>query len=347
MCVLYLRGIRALEGSGQEVLQVVPGQESQLRLVLQERLYIRARLRPVCPGKVGEKDAAPGFRGQMRLCPSCLAQRCVQEREVRFRSVRSTQVPGRGASVRSQAGSGEVCVLKRKAFQLIGFVFSVVVQGEQAVYAHTYYVYNMSVSVKNELSYLARLRKILEEQHGMILTSDLVRFGIPRTYLSIMERGGEIERISTGVYKKADSMEDELLSLQARYSVSVYSHETALYLHDLTDRTPLAYSVTVPSGYHTQSLNASGCKVYYVNRKWIDMGVVSLESPHGNRIRVTGLERTMVDIFRSRNRMDIQVVNDALKRYAGRKDQNLDLLYTYARKFSVQQIARQTLEVLL
>ncbi|MGB7873340.1 MAG: type IV toxin-antitoxin system AbiEi family antitoxin domain-containing protein [Anaerolineales bacterium] len=205
----------------------------------------------------------------------------------------------------------------------------------------------MSVNVKSNMPYLERLRKILEEQHGMLLTSDLARFGIPRTYLSIMERNGEIERVSTGVYKKADSVEDELFSLQARYSVSVYSHETALYLHDLTDRTPLTYSVTVPTGYHAKTLNASGCKVYYVKRKLIELGVVYLESPHGNEIRVTGLERTIVDIFRNRNNMDIQLFNDALKRYVKRKERNLDLLYTYARKFRVQQIVRQYLEVLL
>jgi len=197
------------------------------------------------------------------------------------------------------------------------------------------------------MPYLERLRKILEEQHGMILTSDLTRFEIPRTYLSIMERNGEIERVSTGVYKKAGSIEDELFSLQARYGASVYSHETALYLHDLTDRTPLTYSVTVPTGYHTKTLNASGCKVYYVKRKLIELGVVYLESPHGNEIRVTGLERTMADIFRNRNSIDIQLLNDALTRYVSRKEQNLDLLYTYARKFRVQQIVRQYLEVLL
>jgi hypothetical protein len=53
-----------LDQSGQEVLQVVPDQESQLRLVVQEGLTIRAGLLPVCFGKVGEKRATPGFRGK-------------------------------------------------------------------------------------------------------------------------------------------------------------------------------------------------------------------------------------------------------------------------------------------
>ncbi len=149
------------------------------------------------------------------------------------------------------------------------------------------------------------------------------------------------------MYNKVESVEDELFSLQARYSVSVYSHETALYLHDLTDRTPLTYSVTVPTGYHSESLNSSGCKVYYVKRTLIDLGVVFFESPHGNQIRVTGLERTMVDLFRNRNRMDMQTFHEALKRYVGKKDRNLDVLYTYALKFRVQQITRHYLEVLL
>jgi len=53
--------------SGQEVAQVLRCQQGQFRLVLQEGLYIRVRLCPVYPGKVGEKDAAPGFLGQARF----------------------------------------------------------------------------------------------------------------------------------------------------------------------------------------------------------------------------------------------------------------------------------------
>ena len=89
--------------------------------------------------------------------------------------------------------------------------------------------------VKSELSKLERIRKILEEQHGTLLTSDLAKRNIPRTYLSILEQNGEIERVSRGVYRAAAAIEDEMFSFQAIYQSSIYSHETALYLHDLTD----------------------------------------------------------------------------------------------------------------
>ena len=205
----------------------------------------------------------------------------------------------------------------------------------------------MSMVVKHELSRLDRTRKILEDQHGTLLTSDLVKFNIPRTYLSILEQYGEIERVSRGVYRATAAIEDEMFSFQAIYSSSIYSHGTALYLHDLTDRSPLSYSISVPVGYHSSSLSKSGHKIFYVNRKLFDLGVITMKSPHGNPIRTTSLERTICDVMRSRNQIDVQLVYEALKRYVSKKERNIDLLYSYAKRFRIQKIVREYIEVLL
>ena len=205
----------------------------------------------------------------------------------------------------------------------------------------------MSMVVKDESPQLERIRKILEGQHGTLLTSDLANFDIPRTYLSVLERNGEIERVSRGLYKVANSIEDELFSFQARYKSSIYSHETALYLHDLTDRAPLSYSISVPVGYHSISLKESRHKIFYVNRNLFDLGVISMKSPHENGIRTTNLERTICDVLRSRNQIDVQFINESLKRYVGKKERNIDLLYNYAKQFRIQKIVRETIEILL
>jgi predicted transcriptional regulator of viral defense system len=194
---------------------------------------------------------------------------------------------------------------------------------------------------------LEQIRQILKDQHGTLFTSDLAMFNIPRTYLSILERNGEIVRVSRGVYRAAAAIEDEMFSFQAIYKSSIYSHETALFLHDLADRTPLTYSVTVPVGYHSAELIRSKHKVFYLNRALFDLGVISMKSPHGNPIGATGLERTICDILRSRNQVDVQLVYEALKRYVSRKDKNIDLLYDYAKRFRIQKIVREYIEVLL
>lgn len=216
------------------------------------------------------------------------------------------------------------------------------------LYKHTHFEYNMSMNVKNVLSRIDKLRQIMKSQQGLLLTSDLANFGIPRTYLSIMEQNGEIERVARGVYRSADTfIDDELFSLQTQNKTAIFSHETALYLHDLTDRTPLTYSISVPSGYHSYSLNTSGYKIFYVNRDVFNLGIISMKTPHGNKVRTTDLERTICDIVRSRNQIDIQVRNAALKGYVKNKERNLDRLYTYAKRFRVQNIVRENLEILL
>ena len=201
--------------------------------------------------------------------------------------------------------------------------------------------------VKDKANPIVKIRDILKEQNGILLTADLLNYGIPRTYLSILEKSGEIQRISRGVYSAAGSMIDEMAGLQARYKGAIFSHETALYLLELTDRTPLFYSVTVPAGYNATSLKAKGAKVYFVNRGLYLLGLITVKSPHGNDIKTFNLERTICDVLRSRNQIDVQKINEALKRYVSKKERNIDLLYRYARQFRVQKIVREYIEVLL
>ncbi len=208
-------------------------------------------------------------------------------------------------------------------------------------------MYNISMVVKNKTNPIEKIRDILKDQNGILLTSDLAKFGIPRTYLSILVKNGEIERISRGVYSAANYMIDEMASIQARYKGAIFSHETALYLLGLTDRTPLFYSVTVPTVYNATSLKASGAKVYFVKRSLYLLGVIIIKSPHGNDIKSFNLERTICDVLRSRNQMDVQFVNEALKKYVIHKDRNIDQLYNYAKKFRTQKIVREYIEVLL
>jgi len=215
------------------------------------------------------------------------------------------------------------------------------------IYNHAYLIYNISMIVKEQANPIGKIRDILKNQNGILFTSDLLEYGIPRTYLSVLEKKGEIQRISRGVYSATGYVVDEMVTIQARYKGTIFSHETAAYLLDLTDRTPLFYSVTVPAGYNATSLKASGVKVYFVNRELYQLGSITLKSPHGNDIKTLNLERTVCDVLRSRNQVDIQQINEVLKRYVKKKEKDLDLLYNYARQFRVQKIVREYIEVLL
>lgn len=203
------------------------------------------------------------------------------------------------------------------------------------------------MAVKNKVNPVEEIRDILRDQNGILLTSDLVKKGIPRVYLSVLVKNGEVQRVSRGIYSATNTIFDEMVSIQFRYKGAIYSHETALFLLDLTDRTPLFYSMTVPARYNATSLKASGVKVYFINRNLHQLGLSIKASPHGNNIKTYNLERTICDVLRSRNLIDIQLINDALKRYVGKKERNLNLLYEYAKQFRIQRIVREIIEVLL
>lgn len=191
------------------------------------------------------------------------------------------------------------------------------------------------------------LREILKEHNGILLASDLAGLDIPRTYLSILEENGEIQRLSRGIYSATHSLEDEMWAFQSRFKRAIYSHETALYLHGLNDRSPLFYSVTVPSGYNATTLKAEGHKVFYVQRVLYPLGEITMKSPHGNNVQSFNLERTICDLLRSRRQVDIQIINDALKQYVALQAKDIARLTTYAKRFGIQKILRQYIEVLL
>lgn len=171
--------------------------------------------------------------------------------------------------------------------------------------------------------------------------------GVSNERLRLLVQASELERVSFGVYALPDELVDKMHIAQLRRPKIIYSHETALFLHDLTDRDPLCYSVTVPTGYNTTKLREDGFTVFTIKRELHSEDVVKLQTMFGHTIASYGLERTICDCLRSRNQMDIAVVTDAIKRYAKRKDKNLNALMRMGELFGVAKLLRSYMEVLL
>lgn len=191
------------------------------------------------------------------------------------------------------------------------------------------------------------LQSILSQNGGTITTSQANKAGISNERLRLLVKSNELERISFGVYVLPDEFIDQMYIIQQQRPKLIYSHETALFLHDLTDRDPIHYTVTVPAGYNATRLRDNGLTVFTIKRELHEMGVTQLDTMFGHIVTVYGLERTICDCLRSRNKMDIAIVTDAMKRYARRKDKNLNILMKMAETFHVTKPLRSYMEVLL
>lgn len=192
-----------------------------------------------------------------------------------------------------------------------------------------------------------KLESLMKSSKGVITAKLAYAHDIHREYLSEFTRQGKLERISHGIYITPDVWEDRMLIHQLRKEKMVYSHETALFLHDLTDRDPVVYCVTVPTGYNTSKLNEDGLIVYTIKKELFELGICIRQTVFGNDVRTYDMERTICDIIRDRNNQDAAVVSDALKKYARRSDKDLNRLMKYAELLRVEKILRNYLEVLL
>jgi hypothetical protein len=127
----------------------------------------------------------------------------------------------------------------------------------------------------------------------------------------------------------------------------IYSHETALFLLDMAERTPAVHSITIPSTAKLSATFPVKLKVYYVKPELHNLGIIELPSKQGHKVRAYGAERTVCDVIRSRNRMDDQTVVTAVKNYVNRSDNDLGKLAQYAAAFHITKVLRGYLEVLL
>jgi predicted transcriptional regulator of viral defense system len=191
------------------------------------------------------------------------------------------------------------------------------------------------------------LQTSLTKNGGIITAGQANEAGISNERLRLLVKSGELEKASFGVYILPDEFVDKMYAAQLRRPKIIYSHETALFLHDLTDRDPIRYTVTVPTGYNTVKLRDDGFSVFNIKRGLHELGASRLPTMFGHTVTVYGLERSICDCLRSRNQMDIAVVTDAIKRYAKRKEKNLNTLMKMAETFGVAKPLRSYMEVLL
>jgi len=188
---------------------------------------------------------------------------------------------------------------------------------------------------------------LLQKNNGFIKTSDVVRAGVSKTYFGEYINVRGLERAAHGLYMSQDAWDDGMYVIQVRYPDAIFSHETALYLLSLAEREPTQYTVTLTARTNGTGLSKSGVKVYKVKDELFTEGIIQARSPSGNPLRTYNPERTICDLIRSRRNIEAQELYTAIKEYVRLKDKNVPLMMRYAKAFSVDNIIRQYLDVLL
>lgn len=191
------------------------------------------------------------------------------------------------------------------------------------------------------------LDELVENGNGYLRTSQVLEAGISKPTLAEYVDKRKLERVAQGVYLAEDAWPDDLYLLYLKNSRIVFSHETALQLHGLMEREPKVISVTVKAGYNASHLRKKGIRVYQVKPEIAELGVHEVQTSFGNTVRTYDMERTICDILRYKDEMDVQIFQYAMKEYMGSMQKNLNHLMAYAKRFQIESAVRTYTEVLL
>ncbi len=191
-----------------------------------------------------------------------------------------------------------------------------------------------------------KLHDMVEKNSGYLLTSDVVDAGISKTYMAQFVKENMLERVAHGVYLSRDAVKDEYYILYLKNQKIIFSHETALYLQDMTDVKPAAISVTVRAGYNATHLREQGIRVYQVKPSSFDMGIKKVKTNMGHEVPVYDRERTVCDIAKYHDDMDLHVFQAAMREYMSKENKDLNRLLAYAVLLGVGDRMKNYVEVL-
>jgi len=197
------------------------------------------------------------------------------------------------------------------------------------------------------MDYKSKIIELVENNNGYIKTKEIIKNNISKNYLKELVDERKLKRINKGLYMLADCFEDEYFIFQATNSDAIFSLETALYLHNYSDRIPTIYNITVPRNYGGNLRKEKNVDLLYIKAEYHNIGIVEIESPLGQKIKVYDLERTICDIVKFKNKVDPEIFSKVLKQYVKSKDKNLNNLILYSRQLKVEDEVRKYMEVML
>ena len=178
--------------------------------------------------------------------------------------------------------------------------------------------------------------------------SEALRLGINRKMLYAMRDAGVIEPVTRGLYRLG-SLEPlahpDLVMVARRVPHGVLCLISALSFHELTTQVPHAIDVALERGTRKPRLDYPPTRFLWFSGPAFHEGIKT-HTLDGVPVRIYDPEKTLVDCFRYRNQLGMDVVLEALRLWRERRRKKFDVLLKYARMRHVERAMRPYLETM-
>lgn len=190
-----------------------------------------------------------------------------------------------------------------------------------------------------------RVLKLAHKQ-GLLRARDLADANIPRIVLARLVESGELEKISRGLYRLPDanvSEHDSLVTVALRTPQAVFCLFSALQFHELTTQLPRQVWIAMPRGSHVPKIDYPPIKMVQFTGEAYTAGVEE-HKRDGASLHVYSVAKTIVDCFKHRNKIGLDVAIEALRDARTRKKVSANELWRFAKICRVANVMRPYLE---
>lgn len=146
-----------------------------------------------------------------------------------------------------------------------------------------------------------------------LIRAELVKNGLRGNTLSEMAARGAVYRVAQGIYIPAEGSTSEYFDYETAAQVvrkGVFTLQSALRIYDLTDENPTRMILAIPLKAHLPKTTLP-IDVVYMKPELLARDVEEILS-NGTTLRVFSLERTLVECFKARNKIGINLCVAAL-----------------------------------
>lgn len=187
---------------------------------------------------------------------------------------------------------------------------------------------------------------IINQNNGIITAKEAEKKGISRVYLKKMTDEGLIQRIEFGIYTTDKFIYDEYYIFELKHSNIVFSYNTALYLQDMTERTPTKMDVTTKRNTNLSAYK-NKINLYRVNDEILDLGKCKIKTIYGNMVTAYNLERTVCDIINNKSTIDIEIANKSIRKCIKSQKFNANKMFEYAEKMKMYDKIKNYMEAII
>ena len=188
---------------------------------------------------------------------------------------------------------------------------------------------------------LARARKLLRAR-------DVTQHGLPTIALTRLVQAGKLERVARGLYGLPGaeiSAHRSLAEVSARVPKGVVCLLSALRVHEIGTQAPFEVWLAIPNHMVAPRLDQPAIRVVRMSDDALADGVERLNID-GVEVPVFSAARTVVDCFRFRNKIGLDVALEALRDGWSQRKFTLDDLWHHATRGRVANVMRPYIEAI-